>query len=67
LDGLSAKKRGPKRSADKELAEENAALRRENKRLRVRLEQAETIIEVQKKLSHMLGLETSTPESTESA
>jgi transposase-like protein len=67
LDGLSAKKRGPKRSADKELAEENAALRRDIERLRVRLEQAETIIEVQKKLSHMLGLETSTPESTESA
>jgi transposase len=66
LDGLSAKKRGPKRSADKDLAEENAALRRENKRLRARLEQAETIIEVQKKLSQMLGLETSTQESTES-
>jgi transposase-like protein len=66
LDGLSAKKRGPKSTADKELAEENAALRREIERLRVRLEQAETIIEVQKKLSHMLGLETSRSESTES-
>jgi len=66
LDGLSAKKRGPKNSADKELAEENVALRRENERLRARLEQAETIIEVQKKLSQMLGLETSTQESTQS-
>ena len=65
LDGLGARKRGPKRTVDQELAEENAALRRENERLRTRLEQAETIIEVQKKLSQMLGLETSAQESTE--
>jgi len=65
LDGLSAKKRGPKRIVDKELAEENAMLRRENERLRARLEQAETIIEVQKKLSQILGLEASKQESTE--
>jgi transposase len=58
LDGLSAKKRGPKRTADRELKEENAALRREIARLQTRLEQAETIIEVQKKLSQILGLET---------
>jgi transposase-like protein len=58
LDGLSAKKRGPKRTADRELTEENAALRREIERLQTRLEQAETIIEVQKKLSQLLGLET---------
>ncbi len=65
LDGLRAKKRGPKRTADQELAQENAALRRENERLRARLEQAETIIEVQKKLSQILGLEPPTPENTE--
>jgi transposase-like protein len=65
LDGLSAKKRGPRRTIDQELAEENAALRRENERLRIRLEQAETIIEVQKKLSEVLGLEPSAQESTE--
>ena len=65
LDGLNGKKRGRKRSVDEELAEENAALRRENERLRSRLKQAETIIEVQKKLSQMLGLETSAQESTE--
>ena len=64
LDGLSAKKRGPKRTVDKELVEENATLRRENGRLRARLEQAETIIEVQKKLSQMLGRETPVQERT---
>jgi transposase len=57
LDGLKSKKRGPKKSADQELAEENVALRRENERLRVRLKQAETIIDVQKKLSQILGVE----------
>ena len=66
LDGLSAKKRGPKSSADKDMAEENAALRRENERLRARLKQAETIIDVQKKLSQLLGLETSRQESRKS-
>jgi hypothetical protein len=37
-------------------------LRRETKRLQKKLETAETIIEVQKKLSHLLGL--TTEEST---
>jgi transposase-like protein len=53
LDGLSAKQRGPKTDPE---AAANEKLRRENERLRVRLQQAETIIEVQKKLSEMLGL-----------
>lgn len=66
LGGLSAQKRGPKRKVDKELARENVTLRRENERLRARLEQAETIIEVQKKLSQMLGPEAPTRKSTES-
>lgn len=51
--GLKPKKRGPK--ADP-LAAENAALRRENARLQAKLERAETIIAVQKKLSDLLGL-----------
>jgi transposase-like protein len=66
LEGLESKKRGPKRRADQELAEENAALRRENERLRARLQQAETIIDVQKKLSQMLGVELPAQESMES-
>ncbi len=65
LNGLGGKKRGPKRTVDQELADKNATLRRENERLQARLEQAETIIEVQKKLSQILGLETSARESTE--
>jgi regulator of replication initiation timing len=42
----------------RELAEEHATLQRENERLRARLEKAETIIEVQKKLCELLGVET---------
>ncbi len=56
LAGLSSKKRGPKSSTDSEVEKENARLRRENKRLQTRLAQAETIIDVQKKLSELLGI-----------
>ena len=51
---LGASNRGPS-PADPAL-KEGERLRRENERLRKRLEQAETIIEVQKKLSNLLGL-----------
>ena len=53
LNGLSPKKRGPKPDP---LANENAALRRRIERLEAELKRAETIIEVQKKLSDLLGL-----------
>jgi len=53
LKALSPKKRGPKPDP---LADENAALRRRNERLEAELKRAETIIEVQKKLSELLGL-----------
>jgi transposase len=66
LDGLKSKKRGPKKSADQALVEENGALRRENERLRARLQQAETIIDVQKKLSQILGVEMPVQENIES-
>ena len=52
LEGLSAHKRGPKRDLQ---AVEIARLQRENERLRKRLEQAELIIDVQKKVARMLG------------
>ena len=54
LQALSAKKRGRK-SQDPSVAE-LAELRRENQSLRTRLEQAQIIIDVQKKLSQLFGL-----------
>ena len=53
LAGLDPKKRG--RKPDPQAAE-LARLQRENERLKARLQQAETIIEVQKKVSQLLGL-----------
>ena len=55
LDGLTPKKRGVKSDP---LALENAQLRRENQRLEQQLARAEMIIEVQKKISLLLGLPT---------
>ena len=63
LRGLSPKKRG--RSAQAPAAAELAQLRRENKCLRAQLEQAEIIIDVQKKLAKLLGLTTAKSESNE--
>jgi transposase-like protein len=53
LQALAPQKRG--RKPDPQAAE-IARLRRENERLQQRLQRAETIIEVQKKLSALLGL-----------
>jgi transposase-like protein len=63
LDGLSSKKRGRKPSVDEAMVKELTKLKRDNQRLENRLQQAETIIEVQKKLSGLLGL---TPQEKES-
>lgn len=63
LHGSQEQARGPQPPAHRELVEENTALQRENARLRERLATAETIIEVQKKLSQLLGLEPATPEN----
>lgn len=56
LNGLSPQKRG--RKADPQ-AEEMVRLQQENERLRSQLEQAELIMDVQKKLSQLLGLKVS--------
>jgi transposase-like protein len=53
--GLS-KPRGRQRQEKNPLADENARLQREVQHLKTRLAQAETIIDVQKKLSQLLGL-----------
>jgi len=55
MDALRDDKRGRKRTKDP-LAEENERLRKQNARLMRRLEQAETIIDIQKKVSTMLGI-----------
>lgn len=55
LTALGSQQRGPKAATDAALAKEVARLRRENERLQARLGQAEAIIEVQKKLSELLG------------
>ena len=65
LQALSSKKRG--RKGQDPSAEELAQLQRENERLRARLEQAEIIIDVQKKLSKLLGLTMDKTESDENA
>lgn len=56
LSGLSPKKRGRKESGRHPLLAENDKLRKENDRLTGRLRQAEIIIDVQKKVSQILGI-----------
>ena len=56
---LGTQKRGP--SPADPAPKEMERLRRENERLRKRLEQAETIIAVQKKLSNLLGIACEAP------
>jgi transposase-like protein len=56
LAGLAPQRRGRKAAPDAPLVAENERLKRDNQRLTARLRQAETIIEVQKKLSEILGI-----------
>ena len=58
LQGMSSQKRGPKPNPD---AIELAKLRREHERLKERMRQAELIIEVQKKVALMLGVNLEAP------
>lgn len=62
LSGLTPKKRGRKESVRNPLVAENEKLRRENYRITKRLRQAEIIIDVQKKVSQILGIQLATPE-----
>lgn len=62
LAALAPKPRGPKPDPQ---ANEIARLRRENERLQERLKKAETIIEVQKKVSQLLGVPTEPTPSDE--
>ena len=62
LAGLRPKKRGAKPDPEKVVARETEKLNRENARLKKKLEQAELIIEVQKKVSKLLGIQLEAPE-----
>ena len=65
LAGLTPKRRGRKPKLSP-LEAENQQLRRENGRLRDKLRQAELIMDVQKKVSELLGIPLKHPESDES-
>ncbi len=54
-EGLSPVKRGPKPVAAHPLSTEHARLQRDYKRLEKRLERAEAVIDIQKKLALLLG------------
>lgn len=64
LEALSPKKRGPKTVEPNPLAAENELLKRENEQLSKRIKQAELIIDVQKKVSQMLGITLESPKDT---
>lgn len=66
LDVMSPKKRGRKKLAKNPLAQEVARLQRENERLRKKLKKAEIIIDVQKKISQVLGISQDLQEEEES-
>jgi len=64
LSGLSPKQRGRKASRHP-LQPEMDRLRKENRRLQKRLKKAELIIDIQKKISQMLGIPLKNPELEE--
>ncbi len=57
IGALSPKKRGPKPVPDATMVRELTKLREQNQRLEQKLKKAELIIEVQKKVSALLGLD----------
>jgi len=65
LHSLS-RKRGRKKKPANALAKRLEKLERENRQLRTKLSQAEMIIEVQKKISELLGIQTDQTEENQS-
>jgi transposase-like protein len=55
LGSLTSPRRGRKPTVREPLVDEVARLRQENVRLQARLTRAEAIIDVQKKVAHLLG------------
>ena len=62
LSGLKPKQRGRKANPRHPLQAENEQLRKENSQLQKRLKKAELIIDIQKKISQMLGIPLENPE-----
>ena len=67
LGALTPAKRGPKPALPNPLSVELAQVKRENARLARRLEHAEAIIEVQKKVAALLGIPLATPDSEDAS
>ena len=65
IEALRPKKRGRRGQRRDPVIQENEQLRRENDRLARRLKKAEAIIEIQKKISELLGIPLSHPEPGE--
>jgi transposase-like protein len=65
LQGLSPKKRGRKAKPADPSAERIAQLEKENRRLNLNLRKAEIIIEAQKKISEILGIDQNLDNSRE--
>lgn len=63
LAALAPRRRGPKAVPPNPLARRVAELERENRRLQRRLAQSEAVLEIQKKVSELLGIPLDRPES----
>lgn len=63
LGGQRSTKRGPKPAARNPLAAELAQVKRENARLGRKLQHAEAIIDIQKKVAALLGIPLATPDN----
>ncbi len=57
LEGLTQKRRGPLPKGHNPLADKVKELEKNNARLRARAERAEGLVELQKKVSEILGIE----------
>ena len=66
MDGLAPKKRGPKVTPPTPEEIENRRLRREVTALTARAERAEMLVEIQKKMASLLGLELPKPDDEKS-
>ena len=63
LAALAPRRRGPKAVPPNPLAKKVAELERENRRLQRRLAQSEAVLEIQKKVSELLGIPLDRPET----